>query len=1107
MALPHPHGNSIGQIGYGSVYDDNDLLDEFGNPLVGGRFVGFAEVGVSAAANRAHWALSANTDYVYSKLQTSIAIPKAAQFTSSGQSKYRLSGTIFTGDSTYPSSVYEGSSLLFGLLDEFYNELTDSDGNEIRVKAIKDSSEGADVYKGGFISNPWVYFCAVNPVTGSVVTVTYVIPASTKVKIIYGIQGDLENLPTDALTRYKINSSAEIEAGVFLQNGTRKITGDADWNSKNILNISEIRGKAAANLLVNSLKSVTVQGTENVLFKDQYLSHAVNLSESGVTDIPSTVHHSIVGNIKNNYDVLKLLSPYRCLNRDGNFICTNTTHTISYPELSIVQGNETKIIAAGTKVTTLTNQLAALVVTSAGVIEERTFGNIGATNILLYQFYYISSSSTYDSTKCFDIRLPLLSYAGNALTIRVGRSSSIGIDIDNLSVAFNISSAYSRAYYYHPCHATIEIYGRIDVSSPCVYTGSSTLRIIGVTGNAAITTSGSFPISQHLISTENGIVIEDLNFYWGGTINQSGIKAAINCVGDAVFKNCIFSSNNISFTFGQCICWTPYNSGITDPYTLQTSKLLIDGCYFRSNTISVYPGLTVVNTSATLDISIINSVIEGGEDGVGGFFTSTGSGLITSKIQIHNVLFYKLCGLFTGVPVGPAYVIDIQNECPGMGSLLTISDSSFDYIGSLGGVLNSVGIDTVFSGNKITNNLGNGISSDSNLKIVNSYFSGFGADDGYGVKTTGDSSITIISNNSFEGVDRPSGYYIENGVYLRLTGYILLSNNRINSEIPILLQGGDSGSLHVSNNKFSLASIHYIDCNGLFSHITNNTFSNVYYDTCETAIADPGANSTITNNYFNNISGSVLLAYEDRIKFIGNTCCNIKLYYMNTAINILGWDCTVNDNFFDTLGNLQDDALVGIIYVLGSYCQIIGNRLSNPYLNGGYSEFINIYVEGKANIVSRNIISGDLITNAPGYASYGVFLGGSGVDSIVSENIIDWSATEDPHYVNYVFAIRIQHTKCTVCFNRVLYWEPGVTPPGATEYAIDCRNSDNTILMGNWSEYHTIAMTSSHPSNVAMAIGQVVNALDLTKLVFTGVIQPFDTDDVLADTNIVRVIS
>jgi len=61
--------------------------------------------------------------------------------------------------------------------------------------------------------------------------------------------------------------------------------------------------------------------------------------------------------------------------------------------------------------------------------------------------------------------------------------------------------------------------------------------------------------------------------------------------------------------------------------------------------------------------------------------------------------------------------------------------------------------------------------------------------------------------------------------------------------------------------------------------------------------------------------------------------------------------------------------------------------------------------------------------------------------------------------------------------------------------------------MGNWSEYHTIAMTSSHPSNVAMAIGQVVNALDLTKLVFTGVIQPFDTDDVLADTNIVRVIS
>ena len=106
--------------------------------------------------------------------------------------------------------------------------LEDGNGNEIRVKEVRDNSNITDVYQGGFVTDPYIHFQSVNPVTGAVVSSSYNIPPGTNVRIMCGEEGNLESLPTDAFMRWKTHSMSEVQAGVLLQDGTRKMTADFD---------------------------------------------------------------------------------------------------------------------------------------------------------------------------------------------------------------------------------------------------------------------------------------------------------------------------------------------------------------------------------------------------------------------------------------------------------------------------------------------------------------------------------------------------------------------------------------------------------------------------------------------------------------------------------------------------------------------------------------------------------------------------------------------------------------------------------------------------------------------------------------------------------------
>jgi len=212
MALPNPHGSASGQIGHNSSFDVGVTPGS-----VGGKFVGFGEQGTSAVANRAAWALSQNIDYVYQNVVAkNLAFRQMVAFTSTGLSTYQITGTVFCGDVTYPggpASDPEGMFLLFSVLDDQYNELSDALGNEVRVKVVRETTNTTDVYKTGFIVNPVLTFHTVDPVTGVEVTNPYPIPNATNVKLLYGRQGTLEAVPTDAFTRHTINSGNEAEAG------------------------------------------------------------------------------------------------------------------------------------------------------------------------------------------------------------------------------------------------------------------------------------------------------------------------------------------------------------------------------------------------------------------------------------------------------------------------------------------------------------------------------------------------------------------------------------------------------------------------------------------------------------------------------------------------------------------------------------------------------------------------------------------------------------------------------------------------------------------------------------------------------------------------------
>jgi len=253
--LPFPHGSGPGQIANGNNYDEHDTPG-----YAGGRFIGFGENATSAIANRSAWALSLNIDYIYQKYASAIAVPQVDKFTSAGDSSYHLSTLVFCGDVSYPPTAAEGLMLLFSVLDDQYNALTDENGNEVRVSQVMETTDTSPAYGTGFVQSPWVHFCTVNPSTGAVVSDPYPIPSAQVVRIAYGVASSLEDLPVDAFTRYKVMSGEEIPSGVLLLDGSLPMAGDLSLGGHDLVSCASISNEEYGVLVEDTLDARSVYG-------------------------------------------------------------------------------------------------------------------------------------------------------------------------------------------------------------------------------------------------------------------------------------------------------------------------------------------------------------------------------------------------------------------------------------------------------------------------------------------------------------------------------------------------------------------------------------------------------------------------------------------------------------------------------------------------------------------------------------------------------------------------------------------------------------------------------------------------------------------------------
>ena len=555
MALPHPHGTDPGEIGNNSLISTGDTPGS-----VGGRFVGMGEEGTSAIANRSAWALSENVDYLYQKIAGDLSVPSSVLFVSTSQSSYHLSADVFCGNSSYPGVVNvsdpEGMLMLFTVLDNYYNELTDGEGHEVRVKYVKETTDVTDCYKTGFVTNPWVHFHLVDPATGVEFAASYTIPAAIQVRLVFGLKTNIESLPADAFSRHNIRAAAELDAGVFLQDGTRKMVGDANYDGHNILNLAEARSEAAADLLLHGQKDLALQGDELVKFQDQYLAAPVPLGEDGTTAITAPLapyRPSVLGAVNSATEVNNLLIGDRSLNRTGSFV-SSTTPSLDYPDLDLlVNGQTIKVLADTLAVPSAAAWYLVYFNPATGVVEVMDWNDypslLPVGSILLWSGNW--SGSAWSSED--DVRWPS-GKRGDYFTVYVG--DGVGADFSDINLAASLLP-YSFLPEKNHFKGEIVIVGIATLSATFnLKSGWRVRGLIGENGKAQIHTTSTFTISSPLIKFEAPntlVVLENLDFYWDNTTSsQSAGSCAIIARGPgAVLRNLTFVDG--TYKFANCI--------------------------------------------------------------------------------------------------------------------------------------------------------------------------------------------------------------------------------------------------------------------------------------------------------------------------------------------------------------------------------------------------------------------------------------------------------------------------------------------------------------------------------------------------------------------------
>lgn len=532
MALPYPHGSGSGQIAHNSTYDTGNTPGS-----TGGKFIGFGEEGTSAVANRTHWALSENIDYLYGLLSADIAVPAGVSFVSIGQTSYQVTDDVFSGDSTYPGAAGvsdpEGMLQLYAVLDDQYNELTDADGNEVRVKLIRESTDVTDVYKNGFITNPYLHFHTVDPATGVEVANPYSIPAAQSVRILYGSKGSFESLPTDAFTKFKVQAANEVEAGAFLQDGTKQMTGDFNADGNDLLNVGQMLSVAASALTVRAYTDLHLVGDSALDLKDQFLSSAVSLSETGESTLVGD-YTSLVGELNSKTRGAAAIHGTRFRDRTGTIVFTGATGDVAWPTLNYMRNGEAFTVASGSLTATATTE-EFLVIDATDTVVKRAIGALTSGDIPVAYYYWDGAATfTYSS----DVRWAMVDRSG-VFEITVG--TTVGCDFP--------AAAMQAAVYYAgrvgqytlsngiPGTVLIRVLDGASWTSTLQITGPMTIR--GEGASRTTLTSACGLTDNGIDFNSNAVIVENLSIENASGALTGNAAAFYNAGSYSIFRNVI----------------------------------------------------------------------------------------------------------------------------------------------------------------------------------------------------------------------------------------------------------------------------------------------------------------------------------------------------------------------------------------------------------------------------------------------------------------------------------------------------------------------------------------------------------------------------------------
>lgn len=609
MALPFPHGDAAGQIAHNAFYGDSDTPGS-----IGGRFVGFGEEGTSLIANRPHWALSENIQYLYEKLSKEFAMPQMDYWVPAGGSGsyYDFSGTkVFCGDASYLPWTQLKMDALFSILDEHYNQLIDPiTQGKVVGKSIRVDPD--DVYGTGFVTSPRLRFWVVDPDNPDAppLVPSYTIPDGTKVYILHGRQTTLELLPVDAFTKVPIRVGEEIPAGVVLQNGTRPMTGDLNMDTWDINNVSSVNSPTASDLSImgdsgaenlwltqwtgihlSCTNTLHLHGdvlTElrgaDINLQDSRLGAPVYLTKSGTTAMQGMYSDNLLGTLNSRWYNDSSMHGNRVRSISGSFTFTNGTRQITWPALDVILNGDRVSVAGGT--TTIPDATdIILVVQSNGTVVQRAPAAVLDTDLPIAYGYH--SAGSFLSK--LDARW-MLSRRTGMLDIVVGGDDSgnpyTGCDFGDLQKAIDFIMCAQKINYSlgkTPLSSTILIHGSVTVNTSVkLYTTmgatADSIRIIG-DGNAAI--KALHPGTQSTFDCNlRKITVEGIHFYWGAaTVQNDGQGCFLNPGSNSCFDRLKFDRHGGSNqSWANAFYW---NAGVADHVDIGhcTAQVNLRFCY------------------------------------------------------------------------------------------------------------------------------------------------------------------------------------------------------------------------------------------------------------------------------------------------------------------------------------------------------------------------------------------------------------------------------------------------------------------------------------------------------------------------------------------------